>query len=609
MSETKRTPEQEAAKAELEKRLIANKALREKDAYEQLKQLEDAELKPEYASFYEISDTIYEEIIKDGNPLFATSTNGSDIRIVHCAPSHKEGYVTLPQPLDKDEIKERMITLPDGIEDFGTVKDLINEIEQFLHKYEDVTPFFLKFSSWYILTSWIYDRLNTISYLRYLGPPGTGKTRCQNATGKLCYKPMVVSGCITPAPIYRLIQRWKGTLILDETDWVDSSEKGEIIKILNCGYQRGMPVVRCDVNNADEIRVYGVYGPKVLSSRQRYSDVALESRCMTEQMKVTQRAEIPIELGSKFEEEQRQLRRKLLMFRLKYYHKISADDVTTIDLGEELEPRVKQSCLSFAVLFKQFPEVMADFKRFLWEHQLDLVAERSATDEGCVVRSIFELMGEDLNGDKNQKRLEDGAKPEPEISPQMIADYMYNALRVSTTAAYVGKILSSLSFKTKSRWIPAQKKTMRLLVIDRAYFERQYKRYIPEFLTALTPITVHTGELSNSNNSEGKEGEKDTPLSPPVCTVIPECPVRNPVISEPGLTSCSNEHHPEESDREALFNLFYNLQNPNGVEVQKFWSEALRAGRWGEEYIKAWLEDSKERGVLMLNPEGRLMKA
>jgi hypothetical protein len=45
------------------------------------------------------------------------------------------------------------------------------------------------------------------------------------------------------------------------------------------------------------------------------------------------------------------------------------------------------------------------------------------------------------------------------------------------------------------------------------------------------------------------------------------------------------------------------------VTVEKFWSEALNAGKWEEGYVKAWLEDSKSRGIIMLNPEGRLIKA
>jgi len=71
----------------------------------------DLELKPDYASFLELNDTIYEEVIKEGVPAFACSTKGRDIKIVRYAPSLNEGYVTLPQPLDKEEIREQMITL------------------------------------------------------------------------------------------------------------------------------------------------------------------------------------------------------------------------------------------------------------------------------------------------------------------------------------------------------------------------------------------------------------------------------------------------------------------------------------------------------------------
>ena len=178
---------------------------------------------------------IIEEVYGDGKPRFAIW----DGKGVGYQERLEVDEALSCIPLVNNALTTGTVNLPERAEDYGETKNLVKEIEAHIYKYLDVSDDFRTYAAWYVLMSWIYDRLNTIPYLRLLGDTGTGKSRAGNVIGKLLYKCCMVSGAVTPAPIYRLISQWRGSLVIDEADFDDSSEKNEVIKILNCGYEKG----------------------------------------------------------------------------------------------------------------------------------------------------------------------------------------------------------------------------------------------------------------------------------------------------------------------------------------------------------------------------------
>jgi hypothetical protein len=119
--------------------------------------------------------------------------------------------------------------------------DLLIEVEGFIFKYVDLESSFRTFAACYVLLSWLYDRFYSIPYLRLLGDFGTGKSRALDVIGGICYRPINVSGATSAAGIFRVIDRWKGTLILDESDFRYSDETVDIIRILNQGFEKTEP--------------------------------------------------------------------------------------------------------------------------------------------------------------------------------------------------------------------------------------------------------------------------------------------------------------------------------------------------------------------------------
>jgi CheY-like chemotaxis protein len=70
-----------------------------------------------------------------------------------------------------------------------------------------------------VLFSWIYDDFNELPYLRVIGDAGSGKTRFLLTVGSLCYKPIFASGASTVSPLFRALDIFRGTLLIDEGDF------------------------------------------------------------------------------------------------------------------------------------------------------------------------------------------------------------------------------------------------------------------------------------------------------------------------------------------------------------------------------------------------------
>ena len=234
-------------------------------------------------------------------------------------------------------VAKGVVLLPSFPEDYGSPEQLVAEILAFIHRYADVDPFWEELMAHYILMTWVYDKFTAVPYVRFLGEPESGKTRCLQVVGDLAYKAIHCSGATTAAPLFRLMEFYHGTLIIDEADYKSSDLWSEIIKILNNGYMKGLPILRCGEDY--DPRSYDPFGPKILSTRKTFDDYALETRCITLRTQERRiRRDIPRQLPQCFCEEARELRGKLLKWRFDNYHRIQSDESSLLSL----EPRLTQ---------------------------------------------------------------------------------------------------------------------------------------------------------------------------------------------------------------------------------------------------------------------------
>jgi len=431
-------------------------------------------------------DRIIEEIYVNKKALFIVYDAINGIR----TESELSPYI----PKVDDLLEKGTVLLPEGIMDYGTAEELKDEIQEFIHKYVDIPEELEELCTYYILLTWLYDKLNTIPYLRPIGDTGTGKSRLNKVIGGLCYHSTSIAGAVTPAPIYRMIEQWKPTLIIDEGDVKQSNEKNEFITILNCGFERNNPVIRCNKENPNKLESHEVFCPKLIATRYRFEDSALESRCITIEMKNTGRDDIPILLPKKFYEKIKELQKKLLKFRLDTYFLIDGDVSERLqkELHRDIDKRLLQATGPLLCLtgIPGFDEV---YKNFIEGYNVKLIEERQNSKTGMIVNAAFDLIKIELKmdfiekGKFRKKDIEEFTEDEMRLLVKEIMEereellkklqnikltsgdvvtYIKETLKDDVGTRTVGRELKAVGIESKSKWDSVDKRTKRILNFD-----------------------------------------------------------------------------------------------------------------------------------------------
>lgn len=287
--------------------------------------------------------------------------SGDDIRLLDELIVGEDGNLTtdvnkalfkfIPTRVVRDLVNKNFINVASGLEEYGTVTDLYHQIREHIQKYvliEDTR--FYDVATGYILMTWVFDRFNTVPYLRVVGDLGTGKSRFLEVVGKLCNRTMMASGSISVAAVFRTIDLVQGTLVFDEADFKSSDMSDDIVKMLNGGHKKDTPVVRMElVNDVLKPTSFRVFGPKVLGSRRNFVDTALESRCITQRLFPMKQVSVSVHLPVSFDNDSQVLRNKLQLFRLKNFYKMQDDESSLAGLEF---PRLRQTALALTSVVK-----------------------------------------------------------------------------------------------------------------------------------------------------------------------------------------------------------------------------------------------------------------
>jgi hypothetical protein len=297
----------------------------------------------------------------------------------------------VPYSATNNLVKHSVVLFPSEPAEYGDVSALVSRIRDFVRRHVELSEEFELISTYYVLFSWVYDAFHEVPYVRVRGGYGSGKTRFLLTVGSLCRLPIFASAASTVSPIFRLLDSFRGTLILDEGDFRYSDEKAEIIKVLNHGNSRGFPVLRTEVSSKKEFdpKAYHVFGPKIVATRGFFQDKALESRCLTEDMRGGAiRSGIPLNLDERFHEEAREIRNQLLLYRLRHFKNARAE----VRAGaRDLEPRLQQ-------IFGPLCSVISDASErdkvasLIRTYNEDIVEERSEAAEAQVLGVIRDLV-------------------------------------------------------------------------------------------------------------------------------------------------------------------------------------------------------------------------
>jgi len=428
-------------------------------------------------TFLTDDEKIYESVNRDGKIQYAC-WDGQQLTYHDNIELGEETY----QPSAPDInhlVTGGTLILPSDACEYQDKAELLREIQSFIHMYLDISPKHEQLCSIYVLSTWLYDNKDTVCYLRFIGDTGTGKSRALKVVGNLCYKTINMAGALTPAPIFRVIDKYHGTLIVDEADWKQSSEQSEITKILNGGFEKNMPVWRCSPDNPEDVQTFNTFCPKVLATRREFHDPALESRCITITMEETGRTDIPVQLKATFYEEQSALRNKLLMFRFKNY----SIEPTEVEVKVS-SCRLKQGFYPLAQVISDMPQLLEEFNNHITGYEDELREKKADSWEGQIVNAISQLH----------------SSGKTEITPTEIA-HRVDAIsgysgKYSMTPSRVGRMLRTLKFTTEQRKVKGE--TKRILIINEEHFAKLKNRYIPQIAMDATSITSTTSTTNTA---------------------------------------------------------------------------------------------------------------
>lgn len=338
-----------------------------------------------------VGDVVFEQVVRHDGAGMASclyAVRKADGEIGEQPTVSVAGVTYVPFQPNVSLIKRNVVLFPSEAVEYGNQKALLAEVRAFIHKWLDVDPFYEQLAAYYVMFTWLYDMFETLPYLRALGDYGTGKTRFIQTIGAICYRPMFVSGASTASPIFRVIDMFRGTLVIDEADFAKSDAAVEIIKIVNVGYSRGGVVLRAEKDEEGDAyypSAKDVFGPKILATRKLFEDRATESRCLTKRMTTARpRPGIPRMLTRGFWNDARALRNKLLLYRLRNWRITEVRE----DLSDaSIEPRLDQVTLALKTLIDD-QEMLQQINHFVRSYNATLITDRQMSVPAVVVQVL-----------------------------------------------------------------------------------------------------------------------------------------------------------------------------------------------------------------------------
>lgn len=192
------------------------------------------------------------------------------------------------------------------------VWELYQAIYVFVYTYVDLlrVGYYAVVAMW-VMASWLQEALPIAVYLNLLGRMETGKTKLiVDVLRELAYRG-IPSTVITGPGLFRTVQEYRPTLLIDESEFI-TKKKEDLIAVINAGYRRGVKVIRIEeVGKRREPRTYDVFGFKAMGGTEELNEITASRNILLKMHKLRR----PLKM---FVDQRRgeELRSSLLRFRI-----------------------------------------------------------------------------------------------------------------------------------------------------------------------------------------------------------------------------------------------------------------------------------------------------
>ena len=501
-------------------------AVKGKDDKEKQKPLSKTRFTYDEWHYCEFSDNGTLRFLKyrDGQSETASSvkipdpdSEDSEITILPAPPI---GQTKRDRALQED--KNEAVKFPPGPVDYESEYALYCEIKAFIHAFMELKPEDEVILALYVMKASIFDALKDTSFpfIHILAPYGKGKSRLLTVMCEIT--PFgFYSVDIKSAALKRISDLYGSPLFVDEKGQMDN----ELAAILNGKYNANALVLNAnnDIQQGySAIIGYRIFGPLDLAGRTPFRDDAIESKSFQINMDFDlTRDDVPRkikgDLLDSFTERARDIRGKLLQFRVKWHDRIN--DIKESDFlkpyEKHTEPRLFEVISFFEDLLEIMPELKPEIGGVLRAQILRNAQVAAETPNGIIANEVLTLM----DSPEATEEYNIGGK----IYTGIYLSAIYDEIG-KDYAKQTGKILSALGLKTdrpritKTRKGPNEEpqeytKQYRMVRIPEEKKINELKsRYDPEFVIA-NLSTIEQGQQENLCQEFQEFQEKGNPPS------------------------------------------------------------------------------------------------
>lgn len=439
---------------------------------------------------------IVEEILTDRGPTFLVYTPDSEHwELLPTVTVDGDELAPLPVPTG---LRGALI-LPDGVEEYGSTLQLLTELEAWGLRGYDPGKERPIYRLWVrlALASWLLDGFYRSSGDRYapllpsVGPPESGKGRLLLVMRYLSYRSLYLLKTTRVPSIFRAIEGWNGTLILDEADLGSSSEASEFIEFLNARAY-GVPILRYSTDGA-RMSYFNSFGMTVIAIRKAYEDAGFNSRTIPLKAEVTAKTnDIDLVASKSWIEQGRALQRKLLLWRLRHLHLIRSSRLTIptrASFPGVDAYRVRAAVLPLLALKAEERAIVDDLGDLVTEIQERLVAERADSPEGVLLGFVHDRLGSDgyeVVRDEKGFRIEETRTERNDEDVTVVrqvpltARIVSDALGKELPTRTITRLWRALGQTIKSRArYPGALYASLLVISDHERLEREFARFVP----------------------------------------------------------------------------------------------------------------------------------
>jgi hypothetical protein len=415
------------------------------------------------------------------------------------------------------EDRNEAVKFPPAPTDYESEYALYCEIKAFIHAFMELKPEDEIILALYVMKAAIFDALKDTSFpfIHILAPYGKGKSRLLTVICEIT--PFgFYSVDIKSAALKRISDLYSAPLFVDEKGQMDN----ELAAILNGKYNANALVLNAnnDIQQGySAIIGYRIFGPLVLAGRTPFRDDAIESKSFQINMDFDlTRDDVPRkikgDLLDSFTERGRDIRGKLLQFRVKWHDRIN--DIKESDFlkpyEKHTEPRLFEVISFFEDLLEIMPELKPEIGGVLRAQILRNAQVAAETPNGIIANEVLTLM----DSPEATEEYNTGGK----IYTGIYLSAIYDEIG-KDYAKQTGKILSALGLKTdrpritKTRKGPngePQEYTKRYSMVrvpDEKKKTELRSRYDPEFVIA-NLSAIEQGQQTILDDEDDEDDEK-----------------------------------------------------------------------------------------------------